>query len=103
MFDRWWPLSRKAERVLAALSQGATLKAHRDLDGVKVYKLHFSETAQENVIEDRVIDRLWQRGLISSNMKFPVATYMLTEAGRQCSTRSVTTQVVQNVTGTFSD
>ncbi|MFN8446870.1 MAG: hypothetical protein U0175_39115 [Caldilineaceae bacterium] len=82
-------MSREAKRVLAALLQGAVLKAHRDLDGVKAHKLHFSETAQEAVIEDQVINSLWQRGLISSNMKFPVATYMLTEAGRQYSTRTL--------------
>lgn len=75
--------------MLAALSQGAVLKAHRDVNGVKVHKLHFSETNLETVVEDRVVNGLWQRGLISSNMKFPVATYMLTEAGRQYSIRSV--------------
>lgn len=82
MLRRWLPLSKAEKHLLIALSQGAQLKAHRYLDGHKVHKLYDVESAAEEVVEDQVVDGLLQRGLIYSNMKFPAATYLLTEAGR---------------------
>lgn len=82
MLRRWLPLSKAEKKLLDALSQGAQLKAHRYLDGHKLHKLYNVETAAEEIVEDQVVDRLLQRGLIYSNMKFPAATYVLTKAGR---------------------
>lgn len=83
MLIRWLPLSSEEKRVLGALLQGAYLKAHRYLNGEKFHKLHSNEMGQEEVVRDAVVERLLQRDLIRSNMKFPAATYILTEVGRK--------------------
>ena len=74
-------LSRPQERVLCALLQGATLKAHRYLDGRKVCKLHPLHGPAET-IPRAVVDALKRQGLIHSNQKFPAAAYLLTEKGK---------------------
>ena len=79
---RWLPLSRAEKRLLSALLQGAHLKAHRSLDGEKLHKLHIDEHGQTEIIADALVERLLEREFICSNMKFPVASYVLTEAGR---------------------
>lgn len=79
---RWLPLSNDEKRVLAALLQGAYLKAHRSLDGEKVHKLHYSENGQIEIIADAIVERLLKRNYLCSNMKFPAATYVLTEVGK---------------------
>ena len=81
MWIRWLPVSSEEKYVLSALVQGAYLKAHRYLDGKKVHILHCDECVQAEVIADNVIDRLLERKFIRSNLKFPAATYVLTEAG----------------------
>jgi hypothetical protein len=68
-------------KILRALLHGSTLKSHRYLDGVKIYQLHALDETTEPV-EQRVVEALQARGLITSNQKFPVATYVLTEQGR---------------------
>ncbi len=98
MLRDWLPLSNEQKRVLRAIVGGAYLKAHRHLDGYKVHKLHFgqSDSAQnvdEHVVADGVVDGLRRRGLIDSNLKFPAATYMLTDHGAK---------VVQRLLGTMS-
>ena len=66
---------------------GATLNAHRTLDGAKVHTLHPLDG--EPVDVDRAaVDYLKQHGLIASNMKFPAATYLLTERGIAVATKS---------------
>ncbi len=74
-------LSQEQQGVLVALIEGSGLKAHRYLDGAKIYRLHSlsDDTVQE--ISSDTIERLRNAGLIVSNMKFPVATYMLTPKG----------------------
>ncbi len=68
--------------LLKALTEGGTLKAHRNLDGEKTYRLHRLAGLAEPV--DRpTVEALKRRGLIDSNKKFPAATYLLTEKGRQ--------------------
>ena len=62
-------------------SKGDTLKSHRDIDGNKAYKLH-PLSGPAIVISGGVVDKLKKRGLISSNQKFPAATYLLTEKGK---------------------
>ncbi|MEZ4860420.1 MAG: hypothetical protein R3C14_03905 [Caldilineaceae bacterium] len=64
--------------VLAALIQGATLKSHRTLDGNKVHRLH-PLAGPPVVVVARTVRRLERTGMIRSNMKFPAATYLLTD------------------------
>jgi len=66
--------------VLQALIDGATLKAHRYLDGAKLYKLH-SLAGPAEPVERETVDFLKKHRLIKSNMKFPAATYLLTDKG----------------------
>lgn len=74
----------KAEvKILCALANGYTLKSHRYLDGTKVYQLHPLEAGPAETVQKRLVDSLQRQGLISSNQKFPAATYSLTEQGRE--------------------
>jgi hypothetical protein len=75
-------LSKAQEKIIRALIKGATLKSHRYLDGKKIYKLHPLQGAPETV-QDATVESLKTQGLIDSNQKFPAATYLLTEKGRQ--------------------
>jgi hypothetical protein len=72
-------LSAEEARIVAAMREGATLKAHRTLDGEKVHRLHPLAGPPVDV-DSGVVERLKRRGLITSNMKFPAAVYLLTEA-----------------------
>ena len=71
------------EGVLKALAEGWTLKSHRYLDGDKVYRLHPLEGGEPEAVDSATVQALRERGLIESNMKFPAATYLLTDKGRQ--------------------
>ncbi len=75
-------LSAAEENLLVDLMNGGTLKAHRDLDGNKLYKLHPLSGSLE-AIGRAIIERLKKRGFIDSNKKFPAATYLLTGRGRK--------------------
>ncbi len=75
-------LSKTQKKVLRALIEGQTLKSHRYLDGTKTYKLHALDGTDETV-RWSTVEALKERGLIDSNKKFPAATYLLTEKGRQ--------------------
>jgi hypothetical protein len=67
-------------RILRAMAAGATLKAHRTVDGDKTHQLHPLNGPAQTVPRADV-DFLKDHGLIRSNMKFPAATYLLTERG----------------------
>lgn len=69
-------------RLLRTMAAGHVLKVHRTLDGVKTYRLHRLDGGEETV-SARVVRGLERRGLIESNMKFPAATFLLTERGRR--------------------
>ena len=75
-------LSEAHTRVLLAMAGGCSLRAHRYMDGTKVFKLHPLDGPAETV-QAETVDYLCQRQLIDSNKKFPAATYWLTESGRQ--------------------
>lgn len=75
-------LSQAETGVLRGLAAGGTLKVHRHLDGRKTVKLYPLDGPAEAVPRP-VVERLKTRGLIDSNKKFPAATYLLTESGRQ--------------------
>lgn len=75
-------LSVDQKRLLQALAQGSRLKDHRDLDGHKAYVLYQPDDTGTSIMAADVAV-LVDAGLISSNKKFPAATYWLTEAGEQ--------------------
>ena len=75
-------LSAEASKILHALDQGASLKVHRTLDGAKVHKVHPLQGVAYEVPTDAV-RTLEKRGWLRSNMKFPVATYLLTPEGKK--------------------
>jgi hypothetical protein len=66
--------------LLTKLQQGAVLKVHRTVDGDKVYRLH-QAGAPDQEIEAALVAALTDRGLLQSNMKFPAATFLLTDKG----------------------
>jgi hypothetical protein len=74
--------SKDEAKVLHALASGHTLKSHRYLDGTKIYQLHLLEGSAEPV-QKRIVDALQKYGLVTSNQKFPAATYSLTQQGRE--------------------
>ncbi len=75
--------SAKQRALLTALLDGCTLKVHRTVDGEKIYRLHASDGASAEPILNYVVTALEKQGLIVSNMKFPAATYLLTDRGAQ--------------------
>lgn len=75
-------LPRESARILYAMHAGAALKAHRTLDGEKTHILHALDGSDE-VVGRAAVEHLKRHKLIVSNLKFPAATYMLTEEGRR--------------------
>jgi hypothetical protein len=75
-------LTGEQVRILRAITGGWTLKAHRDVEGGKIYRLHPLEGEAEVVRAEAVLG-LVERGLLDSNKKFPAATFWLTDLGRQ--------------------
>jgi len=80
-------LSAAHKHLLCELARGAQLKDHRSLDGDKVYKLHLLHAASAETIAATLVNDLQRAGLIDSNMKFPAATYLLTDKGMALVTR----------------
>jgi DNA-binding HxlR family transcriptional regulator len=80
-------LSPEAENVIVQLAEGWTLKAHRYLDGRKEYRLHSLGDAAPQAVMARTVRQLQRRRLIHSNMKFPAASYLLTERGQAVAAR----------------
>jgi hypothetical protein len=76
-------LTAVQQQILAAMAGGATLKAHRTLDGAKRYQLHplGSESGEE--VPATAVTGLEKLRLLHSNQKFPAATFLLTDGGRQ--------------------
>jgi parvulin-like peptidyl-prolyl isomerase len=78
--------------LLMKLQQGAVLKVHRTVDGDKVYRLH-QTGAPDQEIAAALVATLTDRNLLQSNMKFPAATFLLTDKGvavaRQLSSATV--------------
>lgn len=75
-------LSKAEAQLIQALAKSYTLRSHRDFDGSKTYQLHPLEGPAE-LVQKSTVDSLQRQGLITSNQKFPVATYSLTEPGRE--------------------
>jgi hypothetical protein len=74
-------LTSAQKSILAAIASGHFLKAHRDVDGGKVYKLHPLE-GETQIVASADVEALCEQGLIDSNKKFPAATFWLTERGK---------------------
>ncbi len=74
-------LSTPQRTLLIALQAGDRLKVQRTLDGAKVYRLHARDDAAFVEIAATAVDSLVRAGLIESNMKFPAATFLLTDKG----------------------
>ena len=89
------------EVVLVELSRGARLMDHRNLDGHKWFDITTPNGGHE-VLSSRVIHQLQQDGLISSNMKFPAATYWLTELGQAAAHEASTIYNRPAMTNTMS-
>ncbi|MBN1964274.1 MAG: hypothetical protein JW910_06485 [Anaerolineae bacterium] len=75
------PLTEDTARVLRPLAEGALLKSHRFLDGTKVFRLHPLHGEAEEIVRE-VVEALVEQRLVTSNQKFPAATYLLTVEGR---------------------
>ena len=73
-------LSPNQEKLLLDIATGGTLKAQRDLEGNKRYWLR-ELNGEQHAILDQDIEILKRAQLIDSNMKFPAATYLLTDNG----------------------
>ncbi len=66
--------------ILVALADGCALKAQRDLEGRKVYRLHYLDGHTKEVAATDA-QHLLESRLIDSNKKFPTATFFLTVRG----------------------
>lgn len=75
-------LAAEHRRLLQALAAGHTLKAHRDVEGRKAFRLHPPDGGPAVELDRRVPEALAAEGLIDSNKKFPAATFWLTDRGR---------------------
>lgn len=73
-------LGETEKTILSVLLEGWTLKSHRTLDGAKSYRLH-PLTGLPQDVDPAVVARLTAEGLLQSNLKFPAATYLLTQKG----------------------
>lgn len=76
------PAHERQLALLRLMSHGLRLKDHRDIEGRKSFMLHHEDDSGEPVSEADV-EALVDAGLISSNKKFPAATYWLTEQGKR--------------------
>jgi hypothetical protein len=79
-------LSDAQHAILIALQAGDRLQVHRTLDGAKSYRLHVRDhdgraDGSTRVIAGAIVDGLVRARLIESNMKFPAATFLLTDKG----------------------
>ena len=78
--DGVW-LSDEQQMILVAVFQGAALRSHRDLEGNKMYLLHFGEEGEKREIGRNTTLNLRKKRLIETNHKFPSATFLLTTRG----------------------
>jgi hypothetical protein len=74
-------LSTRQSALLAAVAAGDVLKVHRSVDGEKVYRLHPLSGAEAVEVGAADVEALERGGFTRSNMKFPAATFLLTEQG----------------------
>ena len=87
-------LSAAHKHILCALARGSRLQDHRDLDGGKIYKLHPLDDAPSMLIPAASVTYLQRYKLLESNMKFPAATYLLTDKGAALAATLTATQTL---------
>lgn len=75
-------LSPSERSLLEQIAAGAVLKSHRDLDGSKRYRLYPVGAEVAESIEYNLVQGLLRKKLITTNQKFPAATFLLTNRGR---------------------
>ncbi len=80
-------LTTEQAQVLAALQTGNHLKVHRTADGQKAYRLHRADGSVAIEVSAATVDSLERGGFVESNMKFPAATFLLTEKGSATAAR----------------
>ncbi len=81
-------LTESQRSILSALADGKHLKSHRYLDGTKVNRIHAPNGDELSVVKAKDVQRLVVLGLVTSNMKFPAATYTLTSLGAETAASS---------------
>lgn len=81
------PLSSAELSLLRALVSGQNLRDERTLDGGKACRLHDTRGMPQAAVAADVVERLCDAGLVSSNLKFPRASFLLTEAGVRIAAR----------------
>ncbi len=74
--------------LLRAIAEGATLKSHRTIDGDKAYRLYPPEGEPREIPFDQV-QRMLDGRLLTTNQKFPAATFLLTSRGQKAVARTV--------------
>jgi hypothetical protein len=76
-------LSEVQQQLLESVAQGDVLKVHRTMDGDKQFRLHALDGSAVQDVSSADVEMLVGMNLVGSNMKFPAATFLLTEAGAQ--------------------
>lgn len=76
-----WRLNSADLELISQLSDGFNLKSHRYLDGAKNYKL-YSPDGESREIEWKQVQKLLRLKIITTNQKFPAATFLLTNLGQ---------------------
>lgn len=85
---KWWgggklALSTAEQQLLTAVANGQTLKSHRHLDGQKEYKLWPTDPQEPpTAVDYDLVQSLLDQKLLTTNQKFPAATFLLTTAGK---------------------
>ncbi len=97
-------LSAEHKHIIGELARGSRLKDHRNLDGDKTYKLHPLDDAPAELVAAPIVADLKRHQLIESNMKFPAATYLLTDKGAALATSLTLVETLpissRNISGT---
>ena len=67
--------------MMVEIAGGRILKSQRDMDGGKVYYFMGEDDGRE-IVAYGVVQRLLDKKLITTNQKFPAATFLLTTKGQ---------------------
>ena len=76
-----WRLSTSDFELIGKLSDGYLLKSHRNIEGQKRYAL-YSPDGEETERSWRQVQKLLKLKIITTNQKFPAATFLLTNLGQ---------------------
>lgn len=76
-----WRLNSADFDLIAQLNDGFTLKSHRYLNGEKRYELT-SPQGEAVEVEWKQVQKLLKLKIITTNQKFPAATFLLTRLGQ---------------------